>query len=319
MMRRLASALALSAALAACNGTTGDELIRFEAYAAGVSQAGQPFTTSNGYSVQLTTAKMRIGAVYLNEAPLATGAEGPSCLNPGVYAAQVPGGIEVDLLSSQPQEFSVYGNGSIDPSLSWELWLTDGDVNGVNTAHMVDLQGVATRLADGQTFSFGAIVTINDNRIPKASDPSQPGLNPICKQRIVQIGGIDMALAGGGKLLVTVDPRRWFSLDLDFSQLPLASSSVCQLDPDSTYAYVPETPAAGTCGASGQGCCGASDPSGDFGTCDDGLACNGGVCGAQYCIPDTNYATGLGSLQGQELFSGIHNGGGAAYSVSFSK
>jgi hypothetical protein len=268
--------VACATAVASCTGTTGDELVTFSAYAAGATGAAEPFTI-NGFSVALTSAKMRIGAVYVDESPLSTGAEGPTCIAPGVYSAQVPGGVEVDLMSSAPQEFSVYGNGTADPGLSWEVWLTDGDINEVNTAHMVDLQGVATRLTDGATFSFGAIVTINDNRLIPVSDPSQPGLNPICKQRIIQIGGIDLTPFQGGALQVTVDPRKWFDLDLDFSTLPLASSAVCQLDPASNY---------GT---------------------------------STYCIPDTNFASGAGASQGQELFSGILTGGAAAYSVSYAR
>jgi hypothetical protein len=277
-MRRWASCVALAAigaAVASCNGTTGDALVTFSAYAAGAKGAGDPFVV-NGFSIQITSAKMRIGAVYIDEAPLATGAEGPSCIDPGVYAAQVPGGVEVDLLSSAPQEFSVFGNGTADLGLSWEIWLTDGDINETNIAHMVDLQGVATRVSDGTPFSFGAIVTINDNRLIPVSDPSQPGLNPICKQRIIQIGGISLTPFQGGALYVTVDPRQWFDLNLDFSTLPLVTSATCQ----------------------------GIDPDPDFGD-------------AQYCIPDTNFATGLGASQGQLFFSGILTGGQGAYAVSF--
>jgi len=75
---------------------------------------------------------MYIGAVYVDEAPLATGAESPICTNPGVYAAQVPAGVEVDLLSTTPQAFAVQGNGTADLGLSWELWLTQGDVNAAD-------------------------------------------------------------------------------------------------------------------------------------------------------------------------------------------
>ncbi len=276
-MRRALASVAFAALAAACNGTTGDALVTFPAYASGAPGAGEAFAV-NGFSVQLTSAKMRIGAVYVDEAPLASGAEGPSCIDPGVYSAQVPGGVEVDLLSSAPQEFSVLGNGTADLGLSWDLWLTDGDINEVNTAHMVDLQGSATRGADGAVFSFGAIVTINEgNRQIPVSDPSQPGLNPICKQRIVQIGGIQLKPFGGGALYVEVDPRQWFALGLDFSTLPAVASAACQ----------------------------GIDPDPDFGN-------------AQYCIPDTNFGTGLGASQGQLLFSGIHTGG-SAYSIRFAK
>lgn len=273
-MRRWIPLLAVGATCAACNGTTGDALVTFRAYAAGATDAAEPFVV-NGFSVQLTSVKMRIGAVYVDEAPLPTGAEGPGCIDPGVYAAQVPGGAEVDLLNSQPQEFSVLGNGTADVGLSWEIWLTDGNINEGNIAHMIDLQGIATRVADGASFSFGAIVTINNNRLLPVSDPSQPGLNPICKQRIIQIGGIGIQFFQGGSLYVTVDPRRWFNLDLDFSTLPSVDSAACLLDANVDY--------------------------GD----------------AKYCIPDSNYQTGLGASQGQRLFSGILTGGAAAYSVKY--
>jgi hypothetical protein len=271
------AAAALAVAIPSCDGTTGDAVVTFPAYAAGAAEAGDPFTVS-GFRIQLTAAKMRIGAVYIDEAPLPSGAEGPSCIDPGVYAAQVPGGVEVDLLSSQPQEFSVLGNGTADRGLSWELWLTDGDVNEVNMAHVADVGGVATRVSDGVQFSFGAIVTINaGNRVPPVSDPSQPGLNPICKQRIVQVGGIALTPFQGGALYVTVDPRKWFDLNLDFSTLPATTSAICQgLDPDPAY--------------------------GD----------------ADYCIPDTSFAAGLGASQGQLLFTGIRTGQGA-YSVTFAR
>lgn len=228
-------------AAGACNGTTGDELVpRFTAYAAGAAGASQPFT-AGGFSVQLTTAKMHIGALYFDESPPSTGFDSPICIAPGIYAAQVPGPVEVDLLSSTPQEFSVFGNGSADSALSWQIWLTDGDINEPNTAQIVDLEGVATRISDNASFSFGAVVTINGNRLPTTSDPSQPGLNPICKERIVQIGRIDVAFFPGGTLYVTIDPRGWFNLNLDFSTLPLATSASCAgTNPGPTYC-IPDT------------------------------------------------------------------------------
>jgi hypothetical protein len=275
-MRQLGALFAFGmAALAAgaCNGTTGDELVpRFAVYAAGAPGASQPFT-AGGFSIQLTTAKMHVGALYFDESPPSTEFDSPICIAAGIYAAQVPGPADVDLLSTTPQEFSVYGNGTADTALSWQIWLTDGDINEPNTAQMVDLEGVATRISDGAEFSFGAVVTINDNnRLPTTSDPSQPGLNPICKERIVQIGGIDVAFFPGGTLHVTIDPRGWFNLNLDFSTLPLATSASC----------------AGT------------NP------------------GPAYCIPDTNFATGAGATQGQDLFTGILTAGPSAYSVRYS-
>jgi hypothetical protein len=271
-----------AALVAACNGTTGDNLITFDAFASGAAGASQPFTVS-GFSIQLTTATLLIGAVYIDQdATNATGFDTPVCIDTGLYSAQVPGscctGGPVNLLSTTPQAFSIGGNGTADVGRTWELWLFDpasGDINTANTAQVVNLQGAATRISDGAVFTFGAIVTINNNRLIPDSDPSQPGLNPICKQRVIQIAGIDLQLFQEGTLSVTVDPRVWFDEGIDFSTLPLVTSAVCQLDANADY--------------------GAAD----------------------YCIPDSNYATGIGALQGQELFTGIHTGGGAAYSVHY--
>jgi hypothetical protein len=281
-MKRLAAFLTLGAlALAACNGTTGNALVAFSAYAVGAPGAAQPFT-AGGYSIALTRAKMRIGAVYVDQAPLGNQASGPECITPDLFAAQVPGGIEVDLLTGQPQEFSVYGQGTADTGLSWQMWLTDGDVNGPNQAHVVDLQGTATRLSDGTAVPFAAVVTINDNRLVASVDPAQPGLNPICKQRIALIGGIDTRFFDGGTLTVTVDPRAWFRFDYDFASLPPANGDTCLIGDSS----VP------------------LDPPTDYGA-------------ARVCIPNSNFATGAGAKEGSELFTAILTGGAAAYSLSY--
>jgi hypothetical protein len=268
-------------ATASCNGTTGDEIITFPAYAAGAKGAGDPFS-ANGYTIQLTYAKMYIGAVYINEAPPGATFDTPACIDPGVYAAQVPGGVEVDLLSTEPQTFAVRGSGTADLGQSWELYLTDGDVNapdnsGFGVPNTVDLQGSATRDSDGAAFKFAATVNINQgNRGAPVTDPSQPGLNPICKQRIIELGGIALRLVPGGTMTVTVDARGWFNLPIDFSQLPSVASDECEIDQNTVY--------------------------GD----------------AEYCIPDTNSATGLGAIQGRNLYTGIFTAGGAAYGLGYS-
>jgi hypothetical protein len=280
------SAIAVSGfavALAACNGTTGDALITFPAYAAGAPGAGEPFSV-NGYTIQLTLAQMYIGAAYVNEAPPGATFDTPVCTDPGVYAAQVPGGREVNLLSTTPQPFPVQGNGTADLGQSWELWLTDGDVNkadngGFDVPNTADLQGTATRESDGAVFAFAATVNINQsNRGVPVSDPAQPGLNPICKQRILELGGIALQLFAGGALQVTVDPRGWFNLPIDFSTLPSVASDACEIDTTSLY------------GA------------------------------ATYCIPDSSNLPGstLGAQQGVSLYTGLFTAGPAAYTLTYS-
>jgi hypothetical protein len=294
MRRTFVSVLVLVLAgsgVGACNGTTGDELVAFPAYAAGAKGAGDPFSV-NGYTIQLTYAHMYVGAIYVNEAPAGSGGtfNTPACISQGIYCAQVPGGLDVDLLSTDRQQFlqpdgsPLLGSGSADLGLSWELYLTQGDVNapdnsGFGVHNTADLIGTATRGSDGQVFSWAATVTINQsNRGEPAQEPGQPGLNPICKQRIIELGGINLQLFPGGSLLLTIDPRGWFKLPLDFSTLPLVATNQCQLDQNSMY--------------------------GD----------------AEYCIPDASNLSGgvPGSQQGVTLYTGIFTAGNAAFALTYS-
>jgi len=289
LLRRLLLLLPLALAglaVASCNGTTGDQLVTFSAYAAGARGAGQPFSV-NGYTIQLTFAQMYIGAVYVNESPAGSGGtfNTPACIDPGIYCAQVPGGVELDLLSTSAQAFSVQGNGTADLGLSWEIYLTDGDVNNpennsaFGVSNTVDLVGTATRESDGKVFSWAATVNINQsNRGVPSQDPGQPGLDPICKQRILELGGIDLQFYQGGALVLTVDPRGWFHLPIDFATLPSIASPQCQIDTMTMY--------------------------GD----------------AEYCIPDASNLSGsmLGAQQGATLYTGIFTGGSGAYDLSYS-
>jgi hypothetical protein len=324
---RLLGVVAVCAWGTACYGTTGDALVTFSAYAQGTPAAAQPFVV-NGFTIQLTAARMYMGALYFDESPPSTSFDQPVCVATGVYAAQVPGpllnGKSVDVLSGQPEEFSVFGNGSADLAVSWQIWLTNGDINEANLGtHMVDLEGTATR--GGQSYSFGAIVTINNNRLTPVTNPATPGENPICKERIIQLSPIDIQFSNGGTLTVTVDPRGWFNENIDFSKLPQVTDETCQggdpllpIDP-SDYALPPEAPGDAGCGSSAEPCC--TDDTGSplaTGACQSALTCNGGLCGPTYCIPNTNFASGAGALQGQELFNGILTGGPLAYSVTYS-
>jgi hypothetical protein len=348
-MRRLYSLFfVFLAAGGSCGGTTGDELIHFSAYASGVKTASTSFKTylssdpdQPAFSVQLSTAKMHIGAVYFDESPPSTGFDTPECITPDVYAAQIPGPVDIDLLSTQPQEFSVFGSGSADVAESWDLWFTDGTVEGqvddidamTNRLPTVEVTGVATRLSDQTTYPFGAIVSINQTDSGAgarliAPSPALPGQYPICKQRILQLGGINLAFYQGGTLNMTVDPTAWFkAADIDFSNLDPTSgpsNAECYLDSDSDATYA----GAGVpCDAKGDCEDGfvcnteANDCVRPCGACDDGFVCNtdDGLCVVPYCIPDTNFGTGPGKSAGQSLFDAILGGGSGAYSVTYSK
>jgi hypothetical protein len=249
-LRRFTALPALFAIFAAsCNGTTGDQLVTFTAYAAGAARAGDPFTvsvpTNDGaptvYKVQIESATMHIGALYLDENPQ----DPQACINPGIYSDQVPGAIDVDLLSTAPQAFSLPGNGTADLSQSLTLWLTDGGktlptslgqqsdtINSANYDPSVLLQAVATNQATGAQIPFSAIVTINPiNRGTTPTDPAYPGQNPICLQRIVSVPLNGLTVQPGDSVLLTIDPRGWFGTTINFADLPSITNTDCLGDP----------------------------------------------------------------------------------------
>jgi hypothetical protein len=211
----------------------------------------------------------------------------------------------------------------------------------------VTLTGSATSLSDPtKVYSFGAIVTINPGesgpgaRGVPVSDPALPGASPICKERILQLGGLNLKFSQGGTLLVSIDPTGWFSATsgIDFSNLqPILDSAnpICVMDPNSLTLYENRGPCGkgGTC-PDGQLCqTGTNEcvvPCDNDGACSGGYVCNtsDGNCIPQYCIPDTNWAacsntnencgvTQGAAAAGQGLFLGILGGGTAAYSVSY--
>jgi hypothetical protein len=353
-MRRFLSLLfAISSALAACGyGTTGDALITFDAYASGVAAASQPFTVKGqggipDYTIQLTSASMYIGAVYFDEAPTSTGFDAPVCNTSDIFAAQVPGGVQVNLLSTEPQEFFVYGSGSADVALSWDLWLTSGDIDQTNALPTATVTGTATLSSDPtKVYSFGAIVGINPGetgpgaRGVPASDPALPGAYPICKERILQLGGLDLAFYQGGTLYVTVDPRGWFQATggIDFANLEPYDSLICQLDSDSDAPYESLGPCDSGGACPGSQTCQTNtetgdkycvEPCGPHGECSNNFTCNAADqnCIAAVCIPDTNWAacpsgtecgvTPAAAAAGEALFLGILGGGPSAYSVAY--
>ncbi len=242
-MSRLIARLGFALAFAACVGTTGGHLVTFTAYASGPADAASPLTfdTPAGFHVTLTSAAMHIGAAYLTTTPQNVSSVNTSCIEPGQYIAEVPGGVDVNLLSAAPQPFSVPGDGTVGRALSGEIWLTGGAINAtIDTTKVVRLEGTATR--DGSTWPFDASVTIGANRTKPVGDPSLPGLNPICKRRIVQVSPIDAAVVAGASLYVRVDPRGWFD-SVDFSALDLVQTT------PSTLYEIPDSDQSPTAGA----------------------------------------------------------------------
>ncbi len=198
---------------------TGGQLVTFHAYASGIPgvDGSADFDTGTGFHVHLTQARMHIGAVYLRLGQTNPGSANASCVGDTTYGLQVPGAVDVDVLDSRPQEFSVLGNATSDLDLSGEIWLVDGDINQVaSTTVMASVQGIATK--GGKTYPFQGSITIGQNRLIPPSSPAQPGQNPICKQRIISPIPARVQPAVGGDLLLRIDPRPWLG-GVDFSTL----------------------------------------------------------------------------------------------------
>ena len=226
--------LALCAPLAAlaltgCVGTTGGDLVTFNAAASGPKDAvaGKPYMlpapTDLGYQVTLRTATLHVGAVYLNSAIPVSGSGNTDCVLPGIYVAEVAGGLDVDLLSPDPQPFPVQGEGTATPAVVGEVWLMHGDVNDTgDTAPILELDGTA--VGNGATYPFQASLTIGENRLAPVDDPALPSEHPICKQHIVSPIRLatdvtqEITPQNGGSLLLRIQPAALFD-NVDFSAL----------------------------------------------------------------------------------------------------
>jgi hypothetical protein len=229
--RRLAI-LVIALVLSGCVGTTGGDLIELRAYAAGPSDASSSlrFQNSLGYSVELTEARLLVGAIFLNQSRPTSVAADTSCTLSGIYVAEVLGGREVDLLSAEPQPFPNQGVGTTERALTGEVWLTQGDVNQTsNNSVVLRVSGSAAR--DGQSFPFEGRLSIGQNRAVPVSDESLPGQHPICKQRIVSPISLDLKPSGAHDLLLRVDPRGMFG-NVDFATLR---------DDDGTFRFADQT------------------------------------------------------------------------------
>jgi hypothetical protein len=243
-MRHLTSPLALGLAAAALTlggagaltagcGTTGQEHVTFAARAAGFAHGAGPvqFTTSTGWAVTLSEARVAVGPLYLNTLePLACDgcesrslidrlsdalvprawAHGEDHLGAGRIAGQVTEQVEVDALSPTPVVMPRGGDGVDLPVRSAEVWLFNRD--GAMRGAAIRVAGVAERTVDGRALRVpfrGALVA--DASITNAQ-------TPLDLARRVRGIPVDLTLAEGGVLTVRVDPRQWFT-GADFSEL----------------------------------------------------------------------------------------------------
>ena len=198
---------------------TGGQLVSFHAYARGSADVSgsRELDNGSGFHVQLTSARMYIGALYLRLGRTNPGSADSSCVGDTTYGIQVPGPGDIDVLSASPQELAVLGSGTTDLDQSAEIWLGDGDITSVASNRVVaSVAGVATK--GGTSRRFSGSITIGQNRVVPPSNPAQPGQNPICKQRIISPIPVNVRPTVGGDLMLRVDPTAWLR-DVDFSLL----------------------------------------------------------------------------------------------------
>jgi hypothetical protein len=225
-MRSTLVTLPLLAALvlmnSACVGTTGEQVVDFQAAASGPADAarGEPlsFEASRGWQVLLTRAQLHVGALYLAQAMPVSGAPASSCVLPGDYVAQVVQGRDVDLLSSAPQAFPTLGRGTTLEAGAGQVWLTGGDVNLADdpTPATVILQLSGSAERGSELRPFEAKLTIAENRL--STSEGAAGDSAICNERIVSPIPTSIRVQNGGALWLRVDPRRLFT-DVDFGAL----------------------------------------------------------------------------------------------------
>lgn len=236
--RAVALAVSLVLVASACTGTTGSELVSFEAFASGpvdlppdAATRGLSFTNSAGWSITLTRARLHVGAVYLNRSAPISGGQERQCFLPGVYVAQVTTGMDVDALSPALQRFPERGSGTADHAVTGEVWLTGGRVDEPeDRTTIAEVAGTATR--GGAAMRFEGTVTIGQNRKNRDVDPARPGAKPLCSERIVSPIATSITPTNGGALVVRVDPRAWFA-NVDLGELePVSPESDLRRIPD---------------------------------------------------------------------------------------
>ena len=214
---RIAALLLSLAPISACIGTTGSDVVSFKAFASGPADLsadtparGLSFVNGRGWSITLTRAKLRIGAVYLNRSVPVSGGQERECFLPGVYVAQVLSGVTIDALSPALQPFPEAGNGTADHAVTGEVWLTGERIDAQEDRTVIaDVAGTATRA--GESMRFEGTITIGTNRRTVATDPARPGAKPLCAERIVTPIATSITPTDGGSLVVRVDPRAWFA------------------------------------------------------------------------------------------------------------
>lgn len=213
MITRAIVVATFGAVLVGCMGTTGGDVVRFDAAVAGpadVTDHALAFTSGRGLPIRLTKATLSLGAVYLNRTKPIPVAQEKTCILPGTYVGEVLGGASVDLLSGVPVSFPAGGSGTNEAAVTGEIWLTRGDVNAVDDRSLVAVvEGEV--VFGGNARPFRGSISFGANRRSGAVDPARPGADAPCKERIVSPIPTALTLQNGGRLVLRVDPRAWFA------------------------------------------------------------------------------------------------------------
>ncbi len=205
---------------ASCLSSTGGSRFAFDAFVGGpegASDGEYTFENDRGFEVTLTTARLHVGAIYLNESLPTSVASDTSCALAGIYVAEVHAGIDVDVLDPALVELPQQGASTNDHAQTAEVWLSSGDIDAPSDPTIVAfVEGTATR--GGDAYPFRGSITIGSNRVVVPTDPALPGAKPICKQRVVTPIRVDLTPQDGGSLVMRIDPAGWFG-NVDFSKL----------------------------------------------------------------------------------------------------
>ena len=225
-------------------------------------------STAGDFTIQLTAARMHIGAVYFDEAPPGTGFDGPVCIASGhLRGAGARARRRRPALDGAAGVLGLRQRHGRHRAELADLAHRRRRERGQLHAHRPARRG-RPRDASGKAVSFGAVVTINAvNRSKGSSDPvaarAQPPLQgahrPDRRPRPHVLPGRH-ALRDGR-------PARLVQAAVAAHRLLAGTAaddhgSDCNPDPSvftnpQNYALAPETPppSTQTCGGSGQPCC----------------------------------------------------------------
>ena len=219
-MRYLVSALFLLS-LVSCVGTTGGDVVDFDATASGPADAGpgMQFTTDRGWHVELDKAVLHIGAVYLNEAVPVSGSQPTACVLPGTYVAEVTDGMDVEPALAGSATLPAAGHG-YDAARARRRGVAHRRRHEPDPGRNADPRDSGNRDPGSVSIPFTGKITIGANRQPGNTSTSS---HPICKERIVSPIPVRLSLTRHGTLRLIVDPRRFFT-NVDFGQLQQFSS-----------------------------------------------------------------------------------------------